>query len=175
MYFFHVGVLNILQNGNFSSRAPTFEKNVMTASINCCVSEVELIAFSSMQPRRISSATRAIAVAKKICIYKIPTSLKCDAEGFLERGSVPVFCKLNFSFWSLYFTFWLLSYIEIVLVLICYLIANKVALGISDGIDCEGLQKIVACDRYHTLFCHICFWDNHCNRCVNNVWDLATV
>ena len=69
MYFFHVGVLKILQNGNFNSRAPTFEKNVMTASINCCVSEVELITFSSMQPRRISRATRAIAVAKKH-IYK---------------------------------------------------------------------------------------------------------
>ena len=65
MYFFHVGVLKILQNGNFSSRAPTFEKNVMTASINCCVSEVELITFSSMQPKRISRATRAIAVQKK--------------------------------------------------------------------------------------------------------------
>lgn len=69
MYFFHVGVLKILQNGNFSSSAPTFEKNVMTASINCCVSEVELITFSSMQPRRISRATRAIAVAKNVYIY----------------------------------------------------------------------------------------------------------
>ena len=70
MYFFHVGVLNILQNGNFSSRAPTLEKNVMTASINCCVSEVELITFSSMQPRCISRATRAIAVSKKELVYK---------------------------------------------------------------------------------------------------------
>jgi hypothetical protein len=40
----------------------------MTASINCCASEVELVTCSSMQPRRISRATRAIAVSQKyIC------------------------------------------------------------------------------------------------------------
>lgn len=65
MYFFHVGVLKSLHSGNLSSRTPTFEKNVMTASINCCVSEVEEETCSSRQPRRMSRATRAIAVSQK--------------------------------------------------------------------------------------------------------------
>jgi len=65
MYCFHLGVLNSLQNGNFSSKTPTFVKNVMTASINFCVSEVEEETPSSMQPRRMSRATRAIAVPEK--------------------------------------------------------------------------------------------------------------
>lgn len=75
MYFFHVGVLNSLQSGNLSSRTPTFEKNVITASISFCVSEVQEDSCSSRQPRRMSRATRAIAVSQKEKV-KIPTCIK---------------------------------------------------------------------------------------------------
>lgn len=58
-YFFHVGVLKILQKGIFNSRTPTFLKNIVTAFINSCVSTLALF---SKQPKRTSNATRAIAV-----------------------------------------------------------------------------------------------------------------
>jgi hypothetical protein len=65
MYFLHVGVLKSLQNGNLSSRTPTFEKNVMTASINFWVSDVDDETCASMQPSRTSNATRAMAASQR--------------------------------------------------------------------------------------------------------------
>ena len=70
IYFFHVGVLQTLQNGVLSSTSATLVKKVcMDWSIRCVPESLEMLL--SRQPSRVSSATRPVAVKRRVISLRL--------------------------------------------------------------------------------------------------------